>query len=636
MEQISLSVRRLINRRVAMKYLQQFAPLLPEVAFALVDNDGHRVVEVRYEGSNETLSRDGADLNLPLVFAEQTVGALVASGPGLAYANARTALESLHHSLMLIMERAIESRSLAQETLERYREINLLYNIGETISASLDPDEIPDLVMAEAARIIRADGGVVLLLGKEADWDKSRELIARSGFGDKGFPMALHRVVEPMLPQALESGIAYIWTVDQIVSQRSVQIIARTSSLVDSILLTPLKGRERLLGFVLLGRGKELSVFTADDEKLLTALASQAGIAMENAQLFADVKSQRDAIAAMKNYMDNIFASIASGVITTDERDHVTTINRAAERILLVSADEIMGQPYLHALPGMGVKLTPLLRKVRENDNSVVGYELEPILPKRGQVMLRLNLSPLKDNHEITTGIAIVMDDLTEQHQLKLQVRQIRQTFEQYVVPRVVEQLLSDPNSVRLGGVRHKVTVLFSDIRGFTSFSEKREPEESVEVLNHYLTLAAEAILAEEGTLDKFLGDGVMAIYNAPLTQEDHVLRAVRSALAIRDAIAGAHKVLPEEAHLSFGVGITTGYAVIGSIGSTKIRNYTAIGDSVNMASRLQSHAKEGEILLNLEAYEVVRDLVIGRELGYIQLKGHSEPDLVFQVLDLK
>ena len=157
---------------------------------------------------------------------------------------------------------------------------------------------------------------------------------------------------------------------------------------------------------------------------------------------------------------------------------------------------------------------------------------------------------------------------------MEAQARRIRQTFEQYVVPHVVEQLLSDPESVRLGGARREVTTLFADIRGFTAFSEKLEPEVTVEVLNRYLTLASEAILSEEGTLDKFFGDGVMALFNAPLSQADHTLRAVKSALKIREALREIHAQLPPEDRLAFGIGITTGPAVVGSIGSHAIKNY--------------------------------------------------------------
>ena len=185
-------------------------------------------------------------------------------------------LRFLHNSLSLIMERAAESRSLARETLERYREINLLYNIGETISASLDPDEIPDLVMAEATRVIQANGGVVLLL------NEARQLTIQSGFGGAEFGQALFEGTHALLDQALETGDAHIWTADQ---------LDCCESAITSVLAAPLKGREEILGFVLLGRELDQPIFSADDEKLLTALASQAAIAVENARLFADVTS---------------------------------------------------------------------------------------------------------------------------------------------------------------------------------------------------------------------------------------------------------------------------------------------------------------------------------------------------------
>ncbi len=622
-----LSIRRLLSRRDAGEYLKRFAVLLPGVTLALIDQNERVLTGVSYDTEEASYSSLGRSTSmewlctLPLDVNNQVVGELVAGGFDPTHIKVQGILEILQHSLTLILARSLESRSLAQETLERYREINLLYNIGETIGASLDPEEIPDLVMAESARVIHAHGGVVLLLDEEG------ELQVQTGFGSEAFVDALAKAPLPLLQDALVSGEPEIWTVDQLHAPTRV---------VDSVLQAPLKAREHILGFVVLGRDARQPVFTADDEKLLTALASQAAISMENARLFADVRDQRDAMAAMKNYMDNIFASIASGVITTDTKDLITLMNRAAGRILGIPADETTGKSYREVMPEMGEKIAPLVDVIKREDRSLVGHELESVLPDRGTVVLRLNLSPLKDNREETNGIAIVVDDLTEQRQLEAQARRIRQTFEQYVVPRVVDQLLSDPNSVRLGGVRRQVTTMFADIRGFTSFSEKLEPEVTVDVLNRYLTLASEVILSEEGTLDKFFGDGVMALFNAPLSQPDHTLRAVRSALKILDALREIHEEMPPEDRLSFGIGITVGAAVVGSIGSSRIKNYTAIGDCVSLASRLQSHAAPMQILLNVSAYEMVQDHVIVQELGYIQVKGHSEPDLVFEVMGLK
>jgi adenylate cyclase len=618
-----MSVRRLLNRRVISGYLARFAQMLPDVLVVLLDIDGSVVAEGYHSASDGPRPSSTApwDWTAPLTYGSSETGTLVARGAGMAQPGADAHLHFLLDTLAMLVERALESRSLAQETLERYREINLLYNIGQTIGASLDPDAIPDLVMVEATRIIPVQGGVVLLLDQDNTWTM------RSSFGVENFGQRVYEAARPLLREALTSADPHIWTDSQ---------LDDASGAIASILEAPLKAREDLLGFVLLGRGPGQDIFTADDQKLLAALASQAAIAMENARLFADVKNQRDAIAAMKNYMDNIFASIASGVITTDTQDLVTLMNRSAERILGVLASTTVGRPYIEAFLEMGPKLIPLMDVVKHRDESLVGYEMEPVLPKRGPVVLRLNLSPLKDNREETNGIAIVVDDLTERRQLEVQARRIRQTFEQYVVPHVVEQLLSDPDSVRLGGARREVTTLFADIREFTAFSEKLEPEATVEVLNRYLTLASEAILSEEGTLDKFFGDGVMALFNAPLSQTDHTLRAVRSALKILDALKATYTELSPESRLAFGIGITTGNAVVGSIGSHTIKNYTAIGDCVSLASRLQAHAAPLQILLNTTAYDNVYMHVRARELGYIQVKGHSEPDLVFEVLGLR
>jgi adenylate cyclase len=277
-----------------------------------------------------------------------------------------------------------------------------------------------------------------------------------------------------------------------------------------------------------------------------------------------------------------------------------------------------------------------LIDRVKTEGEDLVDYELTFELPGRSKVVLRVSLSPLRDKRSIITGTTIVIDDLTEQRKLAARARRIRRTFEQYVAPRVVERLLSDPDTARLGGTRREVTTLFADIRGFTTFGERQPPETLVEVLNRYLSLAADVILSEEGTLDKYFGDGVMAVFNAPLSQPDHTLRAVRAALAIREAVLEMHPQLPEPHRLQFGIGITSGMSVIGSIGSNRMKNYTAIGDCVNLASRLQRSASHGEILLGGEAYQKVAPHVEGRDLGIVEIRGHIEPIRVFRVCGLR
>ncbi len=201
------------------------------------------------------------------------------------------------------------------------------------------------------------------------------------------------------------------------------------------------------------------------------------------------------------------------------------------------------------------------------------------------------------------------------------------------VSPAVIEQL--NPEKLQLGGKRTEITTLFADIRGFTTFSEPRDPEELVSVLNRYLGAATNAVLSEEGTLDKFLGDAVMAFFNAPISQPDHTLRAVRAALGLRDAVEALHKTLPPAFHLSFGVGIHFGEAVLGLVGTEKRLDYTAIGDSVNTAKRLQENALPGQILISTEAYVHIARQIEVRPISPINAKGKSQPLQVFEVLGL-
>lgn len=180
------------------------------------------------------------------------------------------------------------------------------------------------------------------------------------------------------------------------------------------------------------------------------------------------------------------------------------------------------------------------------------------------------------------------------------------------------------------------ITTLFADVRGFTSFSENLAPEQLVSILNQYLGAAAKSILVEEGTIDKFMGDAVMAWFNAPIPQPDHAMRAVKAALRMRDAIDALHRELPPEFQLGFGAGIHFGPAVLGLVGTEQRIDYTAIGDSVNTAKRIQENAAKGQILISEDAYKSIKNEIIIRDVAPIQAKGKRHPINVYELIRLK
>ena len=235
-------------------------------------------------------------------------------------------------------------------------------------------------------------------------------------------------------------------------------------------------------------------------------------------------------------------------------------------------------------------------------------------------------------------AIAIQNMRLVRQTQLtkEREKQQIQGLLERYVASPVVKQALASPGTVSLGGTRQTLTILFADVRGFSTLSAQISPEVLIELLNQYMRVAADAILDQEGTLDKFMGDAVMAWFNAPIPQEDHTLRAVKAAIGMRDAVNALHKELPPQFQLGFGAGIHHGPAVLGLVGTEKRIDYTAIGDSVNTAKRIQENAAEGQILITADAYAFVKDQIQVRQIEPVQAKGKRQPIEVYELLDLK
>ncbi|MBN1669099.1 MAG: PAS domain S-box protein, partial [Anaerolineales bacterium] len=398
----------------------------------------------------------------------------------------------------------------------------------------------------------------------------------------------------------------------------------------------PLNYEGKLIGFFAMGERRSGEPYTSDDLEFLDAVAGQSSLALENLRLFANLQDTLAQTLEMKNLLDDIFQSMSSGVITTDLQRKITLFNQAAERILGTQVDKVLGQSLPEALASLGPQFSLIANDTIERGTITLDQELTPVLPKRGPTFLRMSFTPLRDAQLATKGATIVIDDLTETRQLEAERERIRQTFGRVVAPRVRDRLLEDPLALRLDGIRQDLTVLFADIHQFTPFSERTNPEDLFEILNSYLSLAARAVLEEEGTLDKFMGDAVMAFWNAPDCQDDHTLRAVKAALKMIRALETHRTEVDEASQLSFSIGINTGEAMVGNVGTSDLFNYTAIGDTVNYAQRLESIADPGQIILSEAAYLAVNDQVIATALPPVKVKGKSEAAVVYKLLGLK
>ncbi|MBI5304506.1 MAG: PAS domain-containing protein [Chloroflexi bacterium] len=395
----------------------------------------------------------------------------------------------------------------------------------------------------------------------------------------------------------------------------------------------PIMSHESLIGVWMVGPKASDDRYTESDLALLATLADQSAVALENARLLSDLRDQVLQVRAMRDYLDSTLASIVTGVLTVNREGTIVSFNRAAEEIFQIPAAVAIGQAFNRVLPPMqDNQFTRLLARVWMQGTTQTVRETVTQVIGRGDVHLTIHMSPIQRDDE-TSGVALVVEDLTQVARLEEETRRVRTTFERYVPSSVVEGVLADPSRTALGGDRQPVTILFADLHGFTRMSEHLPPEELVQILNGYLSVAAQVILRYEGTLDKFLGDGVMAVFNAPLPQSDHAWRAACAALALQRNVAEYARQLPENQRLTFRVGIHTGEAVVGNIGTRELINYTAVGDSVNLAKRLQENAETGQIILSRDSCALIAEKAVVHPRETIMVKGRETPVEVFELI---
>jgi len=218
----------------------------------------------------------------------------------------------------------------------------------------------------------------------------------------------------------------------------------------------------------------------------------------------------------------------------------------------------------------------------------------------------------------------------------------IRDRLQRFFSPNVIGRIMSDEKTVSLGGENRTATILFSDIRGYTSLTERIHALTSVEILNDFLSSMSEEVFLQEGTLDKYIGDCVMAIFGAPVTHEDDAIRAIKAALGMKKRVAQLKDQWRDKLDVStralfeIGIGIHTGEVIAGNIGSLKRMEYTVVGTAVNLASRLENVAKPGQILISRSTYACTREFIEVKKLAPVELKNISRPVEVYEVVGLK
>ena len=524
--------------------------------------------------------------------------------------------------LIFYARRTVEDLERRIEAQQKERgKLIALQRISAAVNSSLDLNQVLNTVMDAITELTEAERAILLLIDEESG--RLEVKAARTKERQTIEPEAAYEISRSVVQMVTGNGEAVVTTNAQLDPRFSAQESIISYNL-RSIVCVPLQIKETITGVIYADNRVTAGIFNDTDRDLLQAFANQAAIAVENALLFQQIRNHLVEITEMKDLMDNVFESINSGVITVDEEDRIALYNRAAERIFNVPTQSVLFQAYEAVLTLLQLPVKEMIDAVRANGDTQSSELDVSVQDRSGATSLNLTFSPLRDIQQQTLGVAVVLDDVSEKKRLE--------SVRRYLPPALVEQLREFESSQR--PQRRTMSVLFADVRGFSTYSEKLEPEKLIEVINGYFTEAVRAITQYEGLTDKFMGDAVMALYNTPLNpQPDHVERAVRTALMIQRQMSAYHATLPPDRRLHFGIGVHVGEAVVGNVGSTARKDYSAIGDAVNLAKRLQENAEPDEVIISQAVYDAVRDRVTVEALEPIQVKGRQALEQIYRVV---
>jgi PAS domain S-box-containing protein len=503
------------------------------------------------------------------------------------------------------------------------RQLRALAGTTALINSTLDTDNVLNQVMDTVIQLTGAERGFVLL--KNENTGEMEFRIAR-GLDREQLAREDFVVSRTIINDVISSGQP-VRTDNAKTDPRYEGHDSIVGHQFRSILAVPLIVRGEIIGVVYCDNRILVGLFKEHEMNLLRAFADQAAVAIQNAKLFDAARARLSEITEIRDLMDNIFASIASGLITLDQANTIIALNPAAEQITGVPADEAIGQSLGAALPVFEAVIAEQLEQVRDN-GSMEYIEIELQLAGLGHRYWNVAISPLRDPDGQSQGVTMVLDDLTEQREREAQLTQVRR----YLPIALVENLRSEDFAM-LGGTEREITMVFADVRGFTSFSENLEPELLMLIINQYLSVASDALNLYEGVVDKYVGDAVTGLFNTQLNpQKDHALRAVRAALSMKYDVLALHEVLPPEQRLLFGIGIHTGLAVLGNVGSPERREFAAIGDALELSKLLQENAGRGEIMLSEATYAQVKDFFECEALTPAKIKGRTDFTIMYRV----
>jgi adenylate cyclase len=398
----------------------------------------------------------------------------------------------------------------------------------------------------------------------------------------------------------------------------------QTGFFTRSILCVPIINTDNNVIGVTQVLNKKGGTFSDEDEQRLKAFTAQISISLQNSKLFDDVQR-------IKNYNESMLQSMSNGVITMDPKGLVVTCNSAALRIWGLNETDIVGRNVADLVGPEGQWVIEQIEKTKSEESTQTIADTALTLNETEKTV-NLTFMPLiaaEEDKEL--GSMMVFEDISSEKRMK-------STMSRYMDPVIAAQMLDGDAHEVLGGINAEATVMFTDVRGFTTITEEYGAQGTVSFLNDYFSLMVDCITKEGGMLDKFIGDAIMACFGLPMSHEDDPDRAVRASIEMiktlwrwnQDRLSKGLKVV------DMGIGLNTDTVVSGNIGSPKRMDYTLIGDGVNLAARLESACKSyfARILVSESTVQKLKGTYRLRAVDLVVVKGKTQPVKVFEILD--
>ena len=502
------------------------------------------------------------------------------------------------------MESKLKNKTLTLQN--KLLEIESIFNITELLNShNSNSSDLYQDILFYIISTLNASKAIILLKNIKSG---SYDLIASVGVNTEELNKKMIRDTKGILSDLKESKSSLI------INNTDDYILSKFSE--SNCMASPILSQKTLHGAII-AYDKESrqgsSMFDNFDLRLFDNITKKISLSFDNILLL-------DSLTESKKSIDSIMSSISTGIIKIDILGEIDYINSSATRVFGFEKDIIIGNHYFIIFEGND-RLISLIEKTEIEKKIIFENNFEILDLNKKPRQINLTISPVFDENNDNSGVVLSFEDLSG-------INKVKSTFKKYVSENIVDELLKNENSLELGGKEEDVCVLFADIRGFTSLSEKMDPPKVVYVLNNYFQSMIDVIFKYSGTLDKIIGDELMVLYGVPIRAENDCQNAVDSAIAMLDSLGDFNKKMNNEGlpQLNIGIGINFGKVVSGNIGSRQQMNYTVIGDNVNLAARLCSSAKGGEISISKSVYEKLETKDAFTKRAPIMVKGKEKP----------